>query len=271
MRTWIFIILAGLAAAGCVTNGGRYTEAAAEIPAQTHEECQENPETFELVCNGKVRAGEYADLYFRTAEQIVEVCVKNGDRVRKGQKIARLDLFRLENSCSQLEVRLEQVSLEMRDILIGQGYPSEDLRLVPEEIMKLAKVKSGYDEVRVQYELACRELEQATLTAPYDGIVANLNGGRYNMAQLSEPFCRILRSGSLDVEFMVMENDLSSVQKGTPVEVSTYVLGSDVYNGVVNGINPVVDENGMVRITAEVDRSDGLMDGMNVRVVIRSL
>ena len=53
----------------------------------------------ELISNGKVTAKDYADLYFRTAEVVAHVWVKNGDVVRKGQKIAELDLFKLNNTC----------------------------------------------------------------------------------------------------------------------------------------------------------------------------
>ena len=53
------------------------------------------PQTFhhELVSNGKVSAREHADLYFRTAEVVAKVYVKNGDFVRKGQKLKARDLI----------------------------------------------------------------------------------------------------------------------------------------------------------------------------------
>lgn len=51
----------------------------------------------ELVSNGKVVAGLQADLRFETAEVVASIYVKNGDYVRKGQKLAELDKFRLTN------------------------------------------------------------------------------------------------------------------------------------------------------------------------------
>jgi membrane fusion protein, multidrug efflux system len=33
-------------------------------------------------------------------------------------------------------------------------------------------------------------MEQATLTAPFDGVIANLFEKRYNMPKTSGPFCR---------------------------------------------------------------------------------
>lgn len=59
----------------------------------------------ELVSNGKVNARSKADLRFETGEVIARIYVKNGDRVHKGQKLAELDKFRLEQKLSQAEGR----------------------------------------------------------------------------------------------------------------------------------------------------------------------
>ena len=123
----------------------------------------------ELVSNGKVNARSKADLRFETGEVIARIYVKNGDRVHKGQKLAELDKFRLEQKLSQAEDALLKAELELKDVLIGQGYTPDDFSKVPVETMKLAKVKSGYEQSKSQYELAKRETEHATLTAPFDG------------------------------------------------------------------------------------------------------
>ena len=81
----------------------------------------------ELVSNGKIVAKEYADLYFRTSEVVAKVYVKNGMYVRKGQKLAELDLFKLNNTLAQNKNALAQANLEMQDVLIGQGYAPDNL------------------------------------------------------------------------------------------------------------------------------------------------
>lgn len=98
-------------------------------------------ETFEheLVSNGKVTAGAMADLRFETAGVVAHIYVKNGDHVRKGQKLAELDKFRLKNKTAQAKDALENAELELRDVLIGQGYPADDTSKVPADIMKLAR------------------------------------------------------------------------------------------------------------------------------------
>ena len=76
----------------------------------------------ELVSNGKIVAKDYADLYFRTSEVVAKVYVKNGTFVRKGQKLAELDMFKLNNTLAQNKNALAQAHLDMQDVLIGQGY-----------------------------------------------------------------------------------------------------------------------------------------------------
>ena len=76
----------------------------------------------ELVSNGKVSSRDKAELRFESNEVIAHIYVKNGDRVQKGQKLAELDKFRLENKLSQAENSLMKEELELKDVLICRGY-----------------------------------------------------------------------------------------------------------------------------------------------------
>ena len=222
----------------------------------------------ELVSNGKVNARSKADLRFDTSEVIAHIYVKNGDRVHKGQKLAELDKFRLEQKLSQSEDALLKAELELKDILIGQGYSVDDFSNVPADIMKIAKVKSGYDQSKSQYELAKREMEHATLIAPFDGVVANLVSKPYNPANTSEAFCTIIDSKGMEADFTVLENELAFIRMGDKVVITPYA-GGDAFEGSVSEINPLVDANGMVKVKALVNAGGKLFSGMNVRVSVR--
>lgn len=223
----------------------------------------------ELVSNGKVNAQSRADLHFEMSEVIAHIHVKNGDRVHKGQKLAELDKFRLEQKLSQSENALLKAELELKDILIGQGYSVDDFSNVPADIIKIAKVKSGYDQSKSHYELAKREMEHATLVAPFDGVVANLFSKTFNPANTTEVFCTILDTKGMEAEFTVLENELAFIKKGDKVMVLPYSGGSS-FEGSVSEINPWVDSNGLVKVKAKVKNGAGkLFNGMNVRVSIR--
>ncbi len=225
----------------------------------------------ELVSNGKIRAQEYADIYFQTTEPIAHIYVKNGDMVVKGQKLAELDRFKLEHAVKQAKDRLEQAQLELKDVLIGQGYSPDNMNAVPKEVMELAKVKSGYDQSSSQYDLAIKELEQATLTAPFSGLVANLFQKIHNRASSSEPFCRIINNRDMEVSFTVLESELPLIKNGDKVIISPYSSSVNSQEGNICEINPLVDENSMVQVKARLNGGSKLFDGMNVRVNVRRI
>ena len=224
----------------------------------------------ELVSNGKLTASQYADLRFETAEPVAAIWVKNGDYVVKGQKLAELATFRLSNRTAQAKDALDKARLELQDVLIGQGYAPADSGKAPAGIMQLARTRSGYDLALSQYESALYEERQATLRAPFDGVVANLFARPYNMASVTETFCSLVDARHAEAAFTVMESELPLVKKGDRVEVSPFfALTEAKVAGSITEINPLVDANGMVRVKASVANPGQLLEGMNVRVSVR--
>lgn len=224
----------------------------------------------EIIANGTIQAARKADLRFVTSENITHIYVKNGDRVAKGQKIAELDRFKLQNNLKIAKDNLSRSRLELHDVLIGQGYSPADSANIPAEVHALAQVRSGYDQSLNQYEMADYNLKNSTLYAPFNGIVANLFSAEYNLPSTSEPFCSIIDNQQLEIIFMILENELPSVRIGDKVAVSPYAINDYQLAGSISEINPVVNKNGMVRVKARVNEtSDRLYDGMNVKVRIQ--
>ena len=53
------------------------------------------------------------------------------------------------------------------------------------------------------------------------------------------------------------------------MEVTPYATAVGTRTGNVSEINPLVDENGMVRVKAQVNGGEKLFDGMNVRISVK--
>lgn len=272
------IVLAGMAAC----SGGEKEKADGEetvettLLAEPNEvgvmELKSTDFMHELISNGKLSARSYVDLTFQSAEPIAHIYVKNGDRVKKGQKLAELATFRLHNATAQAKTSLEQAKLELQDVLIGQGYKLEDSTKVPAATMQLARVKSGYDQALIAWQLADYEEQNAVLRAPFDGVVANLFAKPYNTASTSEVFCSVIDTRTLEANFTVLESELPLIKVGDRVEVTPFALSNIVEEGRISEINPLVDAEGMVQVRAAVNDRGKLFEGMNVRVSIhRSL
>lgn len=223
----------------------------------------------ELISNGKLSARRFVDLRFESVEAISDIYVKNGDRVTKGQKLAELAPFRLKNKTAQAREALERAKLELQDVLIGQGFALEDTAKVPPATMQLVRTKSGYEQSLAQFELAEYEERHAVLTAPFDGIVANLFAKQYNTSSTSDVFCTIIDPSSLEASFTVLESELPLIKTGDKVEVTPFSMTDTRTEGRISEINPLVDENGMVRVKASVANTGKLFEGMNVRVSVQ--
>lgn len=224
----------------------------------------------ELVSNGKLSARDVADLWFQSQQEpVIRIYVKNGERVAKGQRLAELDLFRLSNKRQQAFDAMERAKLDLQDVLIGQGYALADSARIPEKTLQLARVKSGYSQTLAQYELARFDEENGVLIAPFAGVVANLSLKEYNKPVAADPFCRIVNIEQMEVEFTALESELPLIRVGDRVQIVPYADPSVKAEGSVAVINPVVNENGMVKIKALVKGAPRLFEGGNVRVNVR--
>ncbi len=224
----------------------------------------------EILANGIVAASHKSDLNFQTNEVVTRIFVKNGERVVKGQKIAQLDLFKLNNALQQASDNLEKCKLELQNVLIGQGYSLKDSLHVPKDVMRIAKTRSNFENSRIQYELSTYNLKNAVLYAPFNGVVANLFSKEQNQPINGQAFCTIVDNAAPEVIFQMLENELPMISIGDKVVVSPFSVSDYNAMGKIVEINPVVDKNGMVRVKATVQSpANKLYDGMNVNVGVQ--
>ena len=231
---------------------------------------------------GKVVAERFADLSFEATLPIERVLVSNGQHVRRGQVLAQLDSYKLRNAIErqqraieQAQLQMEQAHLQMQDVIIAQGYDPDKVAQVPAEVLHNADVKSGYAlsksqlaSARTQLAAAQHELRSGVLTAPFDGVVANVTVQAHQLAQAGEPVCRVIASGNMTVEFRVMEADFCHYKIGTVLDIIPVFDQSQHYKATVCEINPMVDPQGAVTLRARLNDSTPLFDGMNVEVVL---
>ncbi len=219
----------------------------------------------QVVCNGHLSAREKSDLRFSDEGINFRLFVKEGQHVEKGEVIATLDKEKRKREVEKAEHDLMRAKVELIDRLIGLGYDT-DMKDVPADIMKQAEVTSGYYTAQYELEEAKRALADCDLRAPFAGRIANLDA---KTNQKSDKVCTLIDDSSFDVEFKVLEAELATVRKGREVRVSPFVDEGKTFSGTVTGINPQVDEKGLVKVTAHINGRDPiLMDGMNVRITV---
>ena len=220
----------------------------------------------QLVANGKLAAAQRSALYFAESGQIVELPVQNGSSVARGAVLARLDDAEQRTALESARIELERTRLEYLDVLAGLGWAVADSASVPADVRDLAGIRSGYSAARNAYAKAQRALAGTVLRAPFGGKVADLKLNRWDRTG-SEPFCTLIGDGSFDVAFSALESEYGFLERGMAVHVVPFGQERS-FSGRIRSINPTIDKNGQITVTASIPGGRGLLDGMNVRVTV---
>ncbi len=221
----------------------------------------------QLSSNGKVSAAARSELSFRTQGVLTAVNARNGEHVRKGQIIAAIDATAQSLALQSAKSAMDKAGLDLQDVLIGQGYRPGDTLKIPDAVMKMARIRSGFDAAEVALRKAQYDLEGCSLTAPFPGKIADLKLGKH-AATTTGPFCTLIDDSTMEATFSIMESEYQLLQKGLRVQVEPFAGEGHRLSGVITAINPAVDRNGQISVTASVRNDGSLVDGMNVRVLV---
>ena len=262
----ISVIIMTLSCACAPKKGG-------QAPAVQQPEVVSNPpaQVFTTVTKGKIEAEREIPVFSRIAEQIVMLGVENtGQYVKKGQVVVRLSEATLRDKIIHCRATLEKAEFQYQAILMGQGYKLDRLEEAPENIKRLARINSGYNEVTAQLNELEHQLSYCTITAPVSGAVSKIQNTLYGATLPGEPIFYIVDTEHLKVSFDVLENELAKYQNGVSLSVSTLTFPSEQHTATVSAISPVIDNNGMAHVEAILQPHPHLMPGMTAFVTLEA-
>jgi membrane fusion protein, multidrug efflux system len=222
----------------------------------------------ELISNGKIYSRVKAVVPFRTNGIITEVHVINGQKVNAGDLLAAIDDFQYRTELKRAQDALERAEISYKNDLISYTFNNDSSTNYASKV-RMSSIRSGYSEAQNSLEIAKYNFDNTRIHSPVSGVVANLDAKQWNPSQNYKNLCTIINVENLEVEFPVIESEYGIITKGMPVGIVPYVTDSVSITGIITQINPEVDENGMIKVKAEFTNNGRLIDGMNVKVIIR--
>ena len=221
----------------------------------------------QLICNGKLEAQSKVTVQFEAQGKIAQVNVRDGQKIQKGQILASLDKEQPRRQLEQARLAFDKAEMNLADRLLDYGYTLADTAKIPADQKRVIYINTGFIDSKMALENAERTFRQCDLKAPFSGKVASVKGHVYEQ---SGQFCTLIDDSRYLVRFSVLETEYGFVHVGQQVLVSPFVNSDLVIKGSIVSINPTVDQNGQIQVTAQVPGADELMDGMNVRITVEN-
>ena len=210
-----------------------------------------------------LEAEEEALVVAKTGGVVMEIFAEEGQYVKQGQRLAKLDDERLTLEMSRSEAALAKLKrdYERNEELFQKSLISAE---------EYERIKSDYETQKAARDLAQLELNYTTVVAPFSGIVSERLIKRGNMVATHAPTFRLTDFDPLLAILHVPERELNKLQKGQRAELRLDALYGEVFTGAIKRISPIVDPTtGTFKVTVEVrDRSRQLKPGMFGRVRI---
>lgn len=217
----------------------------------------------EVEALGTLAADESVVIAPEIAGRVVALGFKEGERVKAGQDLVKLDTAILDAELKQAlaDLGLARDTNERLKSLVQRGSGTQVA--VEESTAKLAS-----SEARVQ--LAKAKLAQSTIVAPFNGVVGLRSVGVGDYVSVGKPLIVLTSIDPIKVDFRVPEIYLSRVKVGQPVQVRVDAVPDRTFTGQIFAIDPVVDVNGRaIRLRANIPNADlALKPGLFARLSI---
>jgi membrane fusion protein (multidrug efflux system) len=204
-----------------------------------------------------------ADVIAKVAGEVRVINVEEGDIVKQGQVLAKLDGDRLRLELNQSEANLHKLqrdyerNVELKEkSLISSG--------------EFDKIKYDLEALQASFNLAKLELDYTQIRAPIDGVVSERFVRLGNTLAVNEPVFRITSFDPLVAYLHVPEREYRHIAEGQPVGIDIDALQGLRVIASVTRVSPIVDpETGTFKITIEIsDDQRRIKPGMFGRISI---
>lgn len=224
---------------------GRGTEAVAVNVMETKQE----PFQDTLMAVGTIAGGAEIPLRFEVEGAIQTFDFREGDKVRRGEIIARLnqrDVY--------LKMKRAELELDQYEKLYAIG----------------GVVRARLEEARLAVDLAHSDLEKTIMRAPREGILGDKDAEPGEFVTPNKKIATLVSIDSVIVRVGIIEKEIDKVFPGQKVVLSVDTYPGVEFSGKVENISPLVQGTSKtLTVEARLDNEGGLLlPGMFARTKI---
>ncbi len=208
---------------------------------------------------------DYAQARLDAAESTLDAMINSYDTEEVA--IAKLQVEAAEMAEAQAQKNLNELA---EDIAIKELQVEAAKASVEQAQESVALARESLDQAQ-------KNLDEATITAPFDGIVANVSAEEGDIipspTMSTQPVIYLIDPTSLELVVEIDEIDVPEVKSGQEVIIELDALPETEFEGVVTIVYPLATEVGGVvlydvKIELDVPEDSGIKAGMSASVDI---
>ena len=183
---------------------------------------------------------------------LTTVYVKEGDKVKKGQILGRIDDGGLSQQLTQMEIqtKLAKTTYERQQRLWEQNIGSE---------IQFLQAQSNYEAQAEAVKQMKQQVAKTRVTAPFSGTIDEVIAQQGNNVGPGSALMRIVNLDNMYIEADVPERFVADVTKGKSVNIEIPVLGKSMTSTVRQAGNFINDANRTFQIEVPVPEQNNLI------------
>lgn len=200
---------------------------------------------------------------------IQAVPVRENSRVELGAPIVQIDTLDLALELARARAEIASAQDQYETMLLFNDEESDaDVRARRE---RSARSASGLTQAEVSLRQAEMRMERATVRAPFEGRIADLQVVAGQHAGVGTQLMTIVDLDPIKVEVSVLEAELGYLAPGRTALVTFAAFPGETFTGRIETLNPIVGEDRTGRVTIHLPNSDGrIKPGMYADVKINA-
>jgi multidrug efflux system membrane fusion protein len=227
-----------------------------------------------LEYSGAVKSRTEMNLGFRVAGKITERLVSIGDRVKKGDVLARLDPtdFQLAVQSSEASLNSAEKAVETAALTNRRTKTLFEKTAVPKSQVEQAQL--AFDQAEATRVSAAASLDQARNQLAYaelksdrEGIVSAITADRGQVVAAGSAVLTVVADDEKEVEIAVPEGEIAKFQIGKAVKARFWSDDALVLPGTVREVSGSADaQSRTFSVRVSLPRSDRVLIGMTATV-----
>lgn len=213
--------------------------------------------------SGVAKSGQESRLSFQVSGQVLEVPISVGDKVKKGETIARMDpadfVLQLQNAQaaaaqSRAQERNAKATYERtRALYENQNASRQDLDA---DRTGYESGRAGLESANQQIRLRQRQLGYTHLKAPEPGVIATVDIEVNEYVQAGELVATLLAGDQIEVSIPVPASVIRSIERGAEAKARFNSLDGKTFNGRVTEVG-VSSAGGVTTFPVTVRLTEG--------------